>query len=282
MTTSRVIRQSLRLLLTCFLTLEGPMLFAQQPEDSLRIRHDSVPATKLTTDSTFTLSPKKEAEAEHPAVVPSIRKSIELERNLYPPYHTDPSPMHRGDYSVSGIMASLGDDRYLFGAGQQVSTPGIGRFNAAALGYGQQLLDERLKLQLAIEALKINTVHFTNQAFGASGMLLYQASDRLHFRTFAGVNFGNFGTPPAYILGGSMGMGFTDRFGIEIGAQSFYNPATGRWDTRPIVMPYYNFDHFKLQIDIGGLLYEILRNVLHKDRGRFSPTIRPNVPGFNH
>ena len=269
-----------RIILTCLAMLGVQTLCAQQ-EDSLHIRRDSVVSALPTNDTTATLPLGTLSVEKRTVGMPPISKEMELRKGLYLPYHTNPSPSHYGDYSIIGTLAPLGDG-YLFGAGQQTSVPGIGRFNAAALGYMVQV-DDRLRLQFAIDALKANTAYFTSQAFGASGMLLYQAQDRLYFRAFAGSNFGNFQVPPAFVLGGTVGFAFTDRFGMEVGAEGFYNPATRRWEASPIVMPYYKFDHFKMQVDVGGILYWVLRNVLDKDSGRrFSPTIRPDVPGFRH
>ena len=82
-----------------------------------------------------------------------------------------------------------------------------------------------------------------------------------------------------------MGIGFTERFGVEFGAQSYYNSLTGRWEVLPVVAPYYKFDKFKLQIDFGPILFEIIRGVIQDHRNgsrREGPTIMPDVPGFRH
>ena len=200
-----------------------------------------------------------------------------------PPYYINPSPMFKGDYSTSGVLGRVGGG-YFVGAGSQTSVPGIGRFNAAALGWQKQL-NERLQLQFMADAVKSNTAHFTGQSFGLSAQMVWQAQDRLYFRAFGGVDFGNFQGRPAYGAGGVMGIGFTERFGVEFGAQSYYNSLTGRWEVLPVVAPYYKFDKFKLQIDFGPILFEIIRGVIqdHRNGGRREgPTIMPDVPGFRH
>ena len=66
-----------------------------------------------------------------------------------------------------------------------------------------------------------------------------------------------------------MSLDMSRRFGMEMGVQRYYDAMRGRWETVPVVIPYYNFDKFKLGFDVGGLLYEILREVIFekKDRG---------------
>ena len=147
-----------RIILTCLAMLGVQTLCAQQ-EDSLHIRRDSVVSALPTNDTTATLPLGTLPVEKRTVGMPPISKEMELRKGLYLPYHTNPSPSHYGDYSIIGTLAPLGDG-YLFGAGQQTSVPGIGRFNAAALGYMVQV-DDRLRLQFAIDALKANTAYFT-------------------------------------------------------------------------------------------------------------------------
>ena len=80
-----------------------------------------------------------------------------------------------------------------------------------------------------------------------------------------------------------MGFDITERFSLELGVQRFYNDLTGRWETLPVVMPGDRCnDKFKLQFDVGPIIYELIRNVIIDHRGGRSdggPTIRPPVPG---
>lgn len=46
------------------------------------------------------------------------------------------------------------------------------------------------------------------------------------------------------------------------------------WDTRPIAIPYYKFNKTKIGLDVGGILYEIVRSVKFKNQGG-NPTIMP-------
>ena len=281
-------RISLRLILFLMGMTGGLCAFAQQT-DSLRIWRDSVPPdraghTPVLFDS---LSPAERADL--PALRPiPLRPSSSRRKDAWmqgpiPPYYLNPSPMFKGDYSTSGVLGRAGGG-YFVGAGSQTSVPGIGRFNAAALGWQKQL-NERLQLQVMADAVKMNTARFTGQSFGLSGQMVWQAQERLYFRTFGGVGFGDFRGRPSYGFGGTVGFDVTDRFGMEVGAQSYYNSLTGRWEVLPVVAPYYKFDKFKLQLDFGPILFEIIRGVIEKhrdgDRGG-GPTIMPDVPGFRH
>lgn len=281
-------RISLRLFLFLMGMTGGFCAFAQQT-DSLRIRRDSVPSglignVPLRADS---LAPAERtdlpATLREPLRPSSSRREDTWMWGPVPPYYINPSPMFKGDYSTSGVLGSVGGG-YFVGAGSQTSVPGIGRFNAAALGWQKQLND-RLQLQVMADAVKMNTARFTGQSFGLSGQMVWQAQERLYFRTFGGVGFGDFLGRPSYGFGGTVGFDVTDRFGMEVGAQSYYNSLTGRWEVLPVVAPYYKFNKFKLQIDVGPILFEIIRGVIEKHRGgghREGPTIMPDVPGFRH
>ena len=281
-------RISLRLFFFLMGMTSGFCAFAQQT-DSLRIRRDSVPLDRsghlpILSDS---LSPAERADLPAIRSVPlhpsSSRRKDAWMQGPVPPYYLNPSPMFKGDYSTSGVLGRVGGG-YFVGAGSQTSVPGIGRFNAAALGWQKQL-NEHLQLQLMADAVKSNTAHFTSQSFGLSGQMVWQAQDRLYFRTFGGVGFGDFSGRPAYGFGGTVGFDVTERFGMELGAQSYYNSLTGRWEVLPIVAPYYKFDKFKLQLDVGPILFEVIRGIIEKHCGgghREGPTIMSDVPGFRH
>lgn len=154
----------------------------------------------------------------------------------------------------------------LFGSGGQTSVPGIGRFNNASLGY-QHAFNQRLTLQFGVDAMKINMIHSTGQAFSTSGALRYQASDRVAFKVFGSYAIGNTYGMDTHRYGATMSLDMSERFGMEVGVQRYYDAYRGRWETVPVVIPYYNFDKFKLSLDVGGILYEILRNTVFDNRG---------------
>lgn len=270
----------LRLLCGCLLAWTVLPVLAQE-RDSVALRKDTLPASTLTAPVRLA-SPRRELPVyQPPTTAPASLRT--LPAGLYLPYWVNPSLNFRGDYSTQGVLMPLGRGA-IYGAGEQRTVPGIGRFNAAVLGWERQVTD-RLQLQLWADALKMNTTFFSGQSFGLSGHLLYQPTDNLYFRTFGGMGFDNFSGHPAYNFGGTMGFDITERFGMELGAQTYFNTLTGRWEVSPIVAPYYKFPKFKLQIDVGPIIREVLRNVILDARGgnrRSGPTIMPDVPGFRH
>lgn len=272
-----------------FLCLSAGLPLCAQQEDSLRVRHDSLSAVfppqgisgGWAVPQAGLALPRVEFPAARPVAMPRPAFTPVHPSGLYLPYVVNPSPMFRGDYRTDGVLDRMAGG-YWVGSGGQTSVPGIGRFNAASLGWQKQF-GGRLQLQLMADALKMNTARFTGQSFGLSGQLLWQAQDKLYVRTFGGVGFGDFSTRPSYGMGGALGFDITERFGLEMGAQTFYNNLTGRWEVLPIVAPYYKFDKFKLQIDVGPLIRELIRGAIYKHRGGGSgPTIMPDVPGFKH
>ena len=161
---------------------------------------------------------------------------------------------------------------------ERYSVPGIGRFNNASLGY-QHIFNDRLSLQLRANAMKINMSRITGQAFSTAGRLTYRASDRVAFNVFGSYDIGNSYGMSTNSYGATMSLDMSERFGVEVGAQRYYDAMRGGWQTVPVVIPYYRFEKFKLGLDVGGIMYEILRNVVFDKRGGGDfgggPTIRP-------
>lgn len=197
---------------------------------------------------------------------------------LMVPYYTNPSPMFKGDYSTAGILLHHRHGA-LMGAGNQTTLPGIGRSNSASLSYIHALGD-RWTLQVGVDANKMLMSHFTGQSFGASGTLSYQAADRLSFHVFGGYNGGYVSGMQSYRYGGSVAWDMTERFGMEMGVQRYYNPMRGGWETVPIATPYYRFNNgAKVGFDVGGLLYQIFHSASFKSNPqRVNPTIGPPRP----
>ena len=51
-----------------------------------------------------------------------------------PFFYTDQSPLHKGEYNVSGVIGPLWNG-HVYGMGRQMNLIGIGVFNYAAIGY---------------------------------------------------------------------------------------------------------------------------------------------------
>ena len=199
-------------------------------------------------------------------------------------YRLEPSlEAFKGDFRTEGSLWRWRTGQ-IYGMGSQTSLPGIGLRNEAAFSFEQELND-RLSLQATVDAVRMNMAYFNRrQSLGLSGALVYRAQDHLWFTAFGSARTGDFLNMQSYSYGGTMGFDITERFSLELGVQRFYNDLTGRWETLPVVMPGYRFnDKFKLQFDVGPIIYELIRNVIIDHRGGRSdggPTIRPPVPGF--
>ena len=259
-------------------------------EDTLRITRDSL---QMRSQGEALVSPIESSVHERVDVpfsssLPSDSSSLRLNLtrpSLIIPYATNPSPLFKGDYSTSGILLA---HRYgaLVGAGSQTSLPIIGRSNDASLTYFHSF-GSQWSFSVGIDANKMHMNHFTGQSFGASGTLSYQTSDRLAFNVFGGYNSGYVSGMQSYRYGGTVAWDMTDRFGMEVGVQRYYNPLRGGWETVPIAVPTFKFNNgAKVGFDLGGALYQILhsisinksmRNSMKRDY-RPNPTIGPQGP----
>ena len=261
-------RLPIRLGIFLLLYLVPQSLSAQENNDSTHILRNgaSITPDDVLKQANINLFPEKSTTYSlySPGQLEHIPR-FSLKRDISLPYQTNPSLLFRGDYSTSGVLRQF-PHGMLFGSGGQTSVPGIGRFNNASLGY-QHAFNQRLTLQLGVDAMKINMIHSTGQAFSTSGALRYQASDRVAFKVFGSYAIGNTYGMDTHRYGATMSLDMSERFGMEVGGQRYYDAYRGRWETVPVVIPYYNFDKFKLSLDVGGILYEILRNTVFDNRG---------------
>ena len=256
------------------------LLSAQENNDSIRIARDSVSMEPegVLQRSTLEIFPEKSTTYSlySPGQLEHIPR-FSLKRDISLPYQTNPSLLFRGDYSTGGVLHQF-DRGALFGSGSQTSMAGIGRFNSASLGY-QHIFNEQFELQVRANALKLNMSHITGQAFSTSGAFLYHPSDRVTLKVFGSYDIGNSYGMSTHSYGATMSVDMSDRFGMEMGVQRYYDAMSGRWETVPVMIPYYRFDKFTLGLDVGGIVYEILRNVVFdKNRGiggPSGPTIGP-------
>ena len=254
------------------LFISGLQLLSAQ-EDSTRFTLDSMlikPKAAFQLPSVNLLPEKTVYPLINPIQLGDL-PSFSLKEELRIPYHINPSPLFRGDYSTGGVLRQFPHGA-VFGSGSQPSVPGIGRFNNASLGY-QHIFNDRLSLQLRANAMKINMSHITGQAFSTAGRLTYRASDRVAFNVFGSYDIGNSYGMSTNSYGATMSLDMSERFGVEVGAQRYYDAMRGGWQTAPVVIPYYRFEKFKLGLDVGGIIYEID----NRGGGDFGggPTIRP-------
>lgn len=271
--------------ITIFLGLFLPQLLAAQ-EINPEIPPDTVLKRPKSALELMLPPAPKERVLQAPSLLPPKQQTTKLpdysfKNELHIPYYMDPTPLHRGDYSTSGVI--WGGRRWaIVGAGEQTTVPGIGRFNEAAIGY-QQIFNNHFSMQITATAMKINRMNFVGEKLTASGRLNYRASDRVAFHMFGSYDITESYGMSTHSYGATMSVVMSDHFRMEMGAQRYYNTMMGKWETVPIVIPTYRFDNgFELGLDVGGIVYEILRSTVFDNRSQnHGPTIAPprlNMP----
>lgn len=265
-------------------TLFFPVTLAAQ-RDVLPVRNDSIPERRPSAVfvSDFPTSAFILPDTIGLWKVPSVERIEGRSMTMLPlpllkdelrlPYSVNPSPMFRGDYSTDGVLWHHGRAAVV-GAGSQHSLPGAGRVNAALLGFQYQF-NRKLAMAVSLNASQLTITHFTGQSFDVTGRLVYQPQERLRFTLFGGTNLNAPARWRTHEYGGTVGFDMSERFGMEVGVQRYYDSFSKRWITVPIAVPYYKFDKFTLGMDVGGLIYHILDNIIHRNETRSGPTIAP-------
>jgi hypothetical protein len=171
----------------------------------------------------------------------------------------------------------------LFANGQHNAMLGLMNHDNALLSMYHQL--GKFTVSAFGSASKYSYFHGLTTQWGFGGSLSYQLTDNLSFTAF-GEYYTTTGIAQPSMLGyvsTPVFGGYADyhiegsHFGIQAGAQAYYNQLTQRWEPQPIVMPYYRTSSgAKLGIDVGGIIYHVIRNKTHTDfNGSRNPTIAP-------
>lgn len=231
-------------------TISNESLGSDRPIRNTLSVEEKIPEIKSETDNTLKV------------------QEIKLQTPFYMPYYINPSPIFYGDYSTGGTIVPK-----LYSYGSQTTLPGIGRINEASLMY-RYLINDFWEIQAGVNAIKYNFPFSIGQSFGATGAILYKPADKLTLKAF-----GSYTPASAYgfhmnSFGGTIGYEFNDNWGMEVGAERRYDPMKRKWDTRPIAIPYYKFNKTKIGIDVGGIMYEIIRSAKYKNQSG-NPTIMP-------
>lgn len=138
-------------------------------------------------------------------------------------------------------------------------------YGHAANAYLVQQFD-RLQLSgsLGVNKSLVNGYGITN---GLSGSLNldYYLNRNVSLHAFGSAHYSGFLTPlpdfSTYSFGGFVTLNTNNqKWAVDLGARTFYNPMNGRWETIPIAMPYYNLNGAKLGFDFGSLIYGLMRS----------------------
>ncbi len=163
------------------------------------------------------------------------------------------------------------------------SMPGMMAIESGRLSVHQNIGD--FTFSLYGEADKYGFYHGLQTSLGVGASMSYDINDR-----FGITMFGSYYTPvramhPAmagYVniptFGGFVDYRISNRWGVQVGAKSYRSMMTQRWETQPIVMPYFRLSKNKsIGVDLGGILYQVMRTTGGK-RHIGNPTLPPPVP----
>lgn len=153
--------------------------------------------------------------------------------------------------------------------------------NYAGAGIVQQWGNLTLTGNAQLSKAMVNAVGVVNGA-GGSASLSYALGDNASLTVFGGISNYGFLSPAPSITTGYYGGYFTlktnnGKWGMDLGARQVYNNATGRWETVPIVMPYFNLNGSKLGFDFGGLIrsaFEGASESVNHNAARMAPSQR--------
>ncbi len=142
----------------------------------------------------------------------------------------------------------------------------------------------RLTLGVYGVAEKYGWYNNLSTTWGFGGTMSVTLNDHLSLHAFGSYQTPVRGVMPAMVpymststFGGFMRWKSSGIFGIDVGAQSQYNPSLRHWQTAPIVRPFVEISPGnRLGIDVGGILYQIFESA--NGYGVHNPTIAPDVP----
>lgn len=252
-------------------------VYAQEgiSKDSIRLSEDSLKTIpgwqNIFPDFSPSYAGTKGVEVDNLMDTLKVNTNVEwkLQKPFFlPPYYTNPSPMFYGDYQTGGRISP-----YFYGSGSQSTLPGLGRINQASFQF-RYALNDYFDIRAGVNAVKYSLPMSVGQSFGFSGALVYHPTDRFRITAFGSYTPRNLYGFNRDAYGATIGYDFTDRFGVDVGVQRYYDPQRG-WQTVPVVVPHYKFNKFDLGIDVGGILFEVLRNVISDKRQGGSPVIAP-------
>ncbi|MBQ6768689.1 MAG: hypothetical protein IJP46_08520 [Prevotella sp.] len=191
------------------------------------------------------------------------------------PEQTREMPVTRGGFDVtetrqSGGVFPLWRDAAVGAYGGTDHMPGLMDRSTGALTLHQDF--GRLHLSLSANAnkywLPMQSSLFTQ--YGVGGHASIDVNHWLSLHAFGNFYFSNMRATPAVSpyaystsFGGYADIRFSDHWGTYLGARHYLNPMNGRWETDPIVTPYYKFNNgAKIELPIGPIIGDVLRRAV--------------------
>lgn len=176
----------------------------------------------------------------------------------------------------------------LFGSAGQRSLPGMMGIESGSIFLVQQA--GRFTFTAHGDAVKYGYFGGLQTIYGFGGSISYDFSDRVGITLFGsyytplhrGMTPGMQGYTSIPNFGGYVDYRFSDHWGVKVGGQAYRSSVNNRMEAQPIVMPYYRLSkNAELGIDVGGILYNIIKNNRNGGArgGNMNPTIPPPVMG---
>lgn len=167
--------------------------------------------------------------SNRPALPPSLRFRLNRNPAAY-------------DFSEAGALTAW-DTGYAFGSSSRTTMPGLLTRQSAGIGLTQTF--GRLTVTAGLTADRFGLWRGIRTQFGVNGRISYQIDERLSLNVFGAYYNTTPYISPATLpyfstshFGATLDMQFSDRFGLEAGAQSNYDPYARRWMAVPVVSPY--------------------------------------------
>ncbi len=233
---------------------------------------------KLATPKLELPKLKPQFELETPSITPIITPSDTLYYNNVDfqfNYMSRPQEhllswrgnIYSRDFSQSGELA-IWDNGSIAGFSSYSTMPIIGSVGSAGFGISHNF-SEQLNFSAGISFNKYSLPHNAYNTYSFNGQLTYTLNRNMSLSAFGSYESNNFLNSNPYMrhnsfanYGGYLTANTNNqRWGVDVGAQRYYDPYRRRWMTVPIVRPYYNLNGYKLGFDFGGIINNLLESV---------------------
>lgn len=238
-----------------------PKITLTSPNILSPINNNFTPPEPLKTD--FKISNMSDSLKTLPEISTNY-KPIRLRSG----YNFELNP-YSNDFSVSGIIAPLGEG-LLLGSSSYTTLPGLGTTGAATLSV-MGTIDDRLTLTAGVSGVKYHIDRSAWNDYGITGQASYKLNDRLSLNAFGQYYIDQrYHSMPAmsYLqnanYGSTLGIKVSDKLGLDVGFQRYYDPYSHTWRTLPILAPTFQLFGQPISVDVGGFLYQFLDYVLGK------------------
>ncbi len=172
------------------------------------------------------------------------------------------------------------DTGSLYASGATTSLPGTMGIESGALNLRQDF--GALSLHIHGDVSKYGHFCGLDTRWGFGGDITYRFNDKWSITAFGGYFSGGGMPQPALAgyydtpsIGAFLDYRFARKWGVRMGMRSERSMLSGQWETRPMLEPYFMLGGQSIGIDVGGILYELLRS--KNDWGPRNPTIGPPV-----